>query len=428
VRLLDSIKHADTAVDIEGPFRRPQMKIAIAAEGTRGDIYPMLALAKRFEARGDEVIFCAPPDFAQAADDRGLAFRPIGLDIREYLTSEAKALHGGGLALVKAAGELFQDNIRRQFAELHVAAAGCDGLVSAGTQMAASSIAESFGVPHRFIVYDPILLRSETHPPVICRRPDLPRWVNRMLWRLQGKLLHLAMGRTINRERAALGLAPTRDTYRLLLGNAPVLAAEDRIAPIPFDADAIRCVGCLHPFDETPLPEKLETFLDAGPTPIYIGFGSMTDPDPDRSTAMLLEAIDRAGVRAIISEGWAGLGGVSLPSHVMVIGPVDHSSLFRRVAAVVHHGGAGTTTTAARAGAPQILGPHVLDQFHWAARIQRLGVGPGPLARRQLTAAGLAYHLRAVCENEWLAANAADLGEKLRRDLATRGDPLDSMI
>jgi UDP:flavonoid glycosyltransferase YjiC (YdhE family) len=70
----------------------------------------------------------------------------------------------------------------------------------------------------------------------------------------------------------------------------------------------------------------------------------------------------------------------------------------------------------------------VLDQFHWAARIQRLGVGPAPLARRKLTADGLAHNLRAVCENEWLADNAAELGDGLRADLSRRGDPAESMI
>ena len=175
------------------------------------------------------------------------------------------------------------------------------------------------------------------------------------------------------------------------------------------------------------LPAKLADFLDAGPPPLYIGFGSMTDPAPQASTALLLDAIERAGVRAVVSQGWAGLGGLPLPSHVQVVGAVDHSTLFRKVALVVHHGGAGTTTTAARAGVPQILVPHVLDQYHWAGRIQRLGVGPPPLRRRRLTADALAQSLRAVCDNEWLAENAARLGEGLRADLVDRGDPVEAI-
>lgn len=47
----------------------------------------------------------------------------------------------------------------------------------------------------------------------------------------------------------------------------------------------------------------------------------------------------RAGVRAIISAGWGGLGGKDeLPEHVFMIENVPHEWLFTKVAAVVHHG------------------------------------------------------------------------------------------
>ena len=54
---------------------------------------------------------------------------------------------------------------------------------------------------------------------------------------------------------------------------------------------------------------------------------------------------------------------------------MNHQALFPRVAAVVHHGGAGTTTTAARAGAPQVVVPQIVDQPHWARRVAELGIG-----------------------------------------------------
>jgi vancomycin aglycone glucosyltransferase len=156
-----------------------------------------------------------------------------------------------------------------------------------------------------------------------------------------------------------------------------------------------------------PAPPKLEAFLEQGEPPVYIGFGSMTDPNPRITTRAVLAGVTDAGCRAVLSEGWAGLGGGGLPEHVMVVGSVPHASLFRRVAAVVHHGGAGTTTMAARAGVPQIVVPHVLDQYYWAERVSRLGVGS----------------LRALRDNELVSENAAALGERLRERIATREDP-----
>jgi UDP:flavonoid glycosyltransferase YjiC (YdhE family) len=147
---------------------------------------------------------------------------------------------------------------------------------------------------------------------------------------------------------------------------------------------------------------------------VYFGFGSMTDPDPAATTSMIVEVIERLGCRAILSEGWAGIGEGALPEGSMHIGAVPHSSLFPRVAAVVHHGGAGTTTRSAQAGVPQLIVPHLLDQFWWGRRVQELGVSPAPISRRRLNADSLQSSLRALLETEWLAERA--------RELATRMD------
>jgi UDP:flavonoid glycosyltransferase YjiC (YdhE family) len=143
----------------------------------------------------------------------------------------------------------------------------------------------------------------------------------------------------------------------------------------------------------------------------------MADPDPAATTRSLLDAISKAGCRALISEGWAELGGGALPEGVMRVGGVSHPALFQRIAAVVHHGGAGTTTTAARAGIPQILVPHLLDQHYWAQRVQILGIGPPPIRRRTLTADVLADTITATLDNELVAERAQLLGKCLRKSI-----------
>jgi len=44
------------------------MRIALAVDGTRGDVHPMLALAGALARRGHEVVVCGPPDFAGDPD------------------------------------------------------------------------------------------------------------------------------------------------------------------------------------------------------------------------------------------------------------------------------------------------------------------------------------------------------------------------
>jgi UDP:flavonoid glycosyltransferase YjiC (YdhE family) len=160
---------------------------------------------------------------------------------------------------------------------------------------------------------------------------------------------------------------------------------------------------------------------------VYLGFGSMPDPDPAGTTRALVDAVVRVGCRAVIGAGWAELGDGPLPEGVIAIEAVSHPVLFPRCAAIVHHGGAGTTTTAGRAGVPQLVVPHIADQFYWARRVAQLGVSTPAMARRRLDAAGLAAALETILENEIVAERALDLGARLRAEAAA-SDPVRALL
>ncbi|KAJ8430209.1 hypothetical protein Cgig2_006717 [Carnegiea gigantea] len=65
-------------------------------------------------------------------------------------------------------------------------------------------------------------------------------------------------------------------------------------------------------------------------------------------------------------------------------GSMPYSWLFKKCAAAIHHGGSGSSAAALQAGIPQVLCPCMLDQFYWAERMFWLGVAPEPLKRAQL--------------------------------------------
>ncbi len=401
------------------------MRIALATEGTRGDVYPMLALGESLRAEGHEVVLCAPPDFRLAAEERGIEHRAVGVSIRDYLTAHADALAGGNWAALREGRRFLEASVEAQFRELPEAAGDADGILGAGVQAAAASVAQLRAIPYRYIIYCPSLLPSADHAPAFLPMQSMPRWANRLVWGVMGVFFNRILGRLIHRGRRSLGLAPAPDAYRHVISDRPVLAADEELGPVPPDCPfEVEQIPCLHPLGGPALPPKLEAFLDQGEAPVYLGFGSMTDPDPATTTQRVLDALSGLGRRAIIDEGWAGLGAGPLPEGVLAIGPVCHARLFPRLAAAVHHGGAGTTTTAARAGVPQIIVPHVMDQFYWAKRVSALGLGPPALPRTRLTAKRLAQVLAATLDNELLAERARALGERLRArkraDTATR--------
>jgi vancomycin aglycone glucosyltransferase len=390
------------------------MRIAIAAEGTRGDVYPMLALAERLVAAGHFVRLCAPPDFRAVVEARGIEFVALGVDARQFMTESAAAVHSGGIPFLRRLLAWGEQSIASQFRVLPEAAAGMDRVLAAGTILGAASAAELHGIPFRFVAYTPAMLPSAEHSPVFFPFQTRRRLANRALWAGARAFVALVLRRDLNRARRALGLAPVRDGIAHVLSPRPVLAVDAPLAPLPGDcAPAVAQIPCLHPRGGEPLPEKLLQFLAAGPAPVYFGFGSMPDADPRATTGLLLAAIERIGCRALISRGWAELGAGALPEHVAVVGDVDHARLFARTAAVVHHGGAGTTHSAARAGVPQIVVPHLLDQFYFALRAHELGVAPPMLARRKLTATALAERVSAALDNELLAERAAELSRRL---------------
>jgi UDP:flavonoid glycosyltransferase YjiC (YdhE family) len=169
------------------------------------------------------------------------------------------------------------------------------------------------------------------------------------------------------------------------------------------------------PADWTP-PPALSAFLQDGPPPVYVGFGSMASRQPEETAALVLRALAETRQRAVMLSGWAGLRADQLPPSVLMVESVPHDWLFPRVSAVVHHGGAGTTAAGLRAGVPSILIPFFGDQAFWAERVRTLGVGPEPIPRRKLTAERLAEAIRQAVTDEALRRHAVELGATIRAE------------
>jgi vancomycin aglycone glucosyltransferase len=183
---------------------------------------------------------------------------------------------------------------------------------------------------------------------------------NRVLNDLDVQSYNALFGAALNTHRAAIGLPPVDNVRDHILTGHPWLAADPDLAPWPEPADpgVVQTGAWILP-DERPLPAELEAFLDVGPPPVYVGFGSMRAPADVARVA--IEAIRAQGCRVLIARGWADLALVDDRDDCFAVGEVNQQALFGRVAAVVHHGGAGTTTTATRAGAPQVVVPQWVE-------------------------------------------------------------------
>ena len=181
--------------------------------------------------------------------------------------------------------------------------------------------------------------------------------------------------RIINNKRRELGLKLTKNLWTDLIGNNVIVASDPVLAAVPSDVRQV-CIqtGYFHLEQDGDISEEVKGFLADGPPPIYFGFGSMPRQDQSALRPLLLTSARLAKQRVIISQLREDPTRLTHSMDSCFVNDLPHHLLFPKMALVVHHGGAGTTATAAKAGVPQIIIPHILDQFYWAERIH---AGPG---------------------------------------------------
>jgi UDP:flavonoid glycosyltransferase YjiC (YdhE family) len=373
----------------------------------------MLALAQGLRAAGHEVSFVAPANSAAWIASFGFACQSDGVDVEEMIQATGTRLQSVLWQMKYVTATL----IPRLFDTVAAAAetAKPDLIVGSGVQMAATSVAEARKVPSASVMFAPCAVPSGDSPPPVIRRQTLPRWLNRVFWRCGEPLADAALRGPVNAGRAKLGLPPHPRPSRLMGGRRTIVAADRELGPLPRDVPTICVSTDAWILDEQAAIEpRLDDFLHAGAPPIYVGLGSMVaKPGLDIATSAMAAARS-IGCRLVVAGGWARIDrGIDASESVMIVKEAPHRALLPRVRAVIHHGGAGTTVAAARAGVPQLILPHILDQYYWAHRVETLAIGPKALPIETVTAKRLTSRLRALMESSAFLQNARALGARV---------------
>ncbi|HMQ34311.1 MAG TPA: glycosyltransferase [Chloroflexaceae bacterium] len=403
------------------------MKIVIFALGSRGDVQPYVALGAGLRAAGHVVSLLASTDFRKLVTSHGLEFVALG-GSTEAVAQELQHLveQGRTFKVFSSQARLAEEQAYAAAAHGLSAAQSADMIVAGlGGMFVAWSLAEKLGVPFvqaHLVPFTPTRHFSSVLAPPLPHTP-LAGWTNSLSHHMVEQMLWQMFRSADARARAeVLGLppAPFWGPFDALRDARPTLYGYSaHVLPRPSDwAPDIHVTGYwfLAPPAGWEPPVDLVRFLDAGPPPVYIGFGSMPSSRPEEAAAMAVEALTRIGRRGLLYGGWGGLRAEQLPEHVHLTGSVPHSWLFPRVAAVVHHGGVGTTAAGLAAGIPSIVTPFFGDQPFWGQRVHELGVGPRPIPRRRLTADSLAEAVCVATSDQQMQARAAELGERLRAE------------
>jgi sterol 3beta-glucosyltransferase len=188
------------------------------------------------------------------------------------------------------------------------------------------------------------------------------------------------------------------------------------VVPRPPDWPVWANITGYWPMDEPrdqDIPAEVRRFLERGPTPVYIGFGSYSSQDAARMTAIARDALHQTGQRGVLLAAQPAPFPEGNDPDIFAVGSIPYRWLFPRMRVVVHHGGAGTTGAGLRAGVPNIVVPFTADQPFWAARIRALGAGPEPVPLRKLTAETLAAAIDRAMHDQEMRARCRELGKKI---------------
>ncbi len=390
------------------------MKIVLTTYGSRGDVQPMLALALSLQVQGHAVLLAAPPEKANWAAQLGCPFYPLGSDVTAFIDGMENA------HTVKAAIQFVRfvrHEIKAQFICLPEIIAGADLVLGSSLVFALPTVAESLGIEYRYIAFTPQLLPSGLHPFPAFRHQRLPLWYNRMTWYAAGLLDRFNFTLLINKMRRTIALEPIADAWRHILGRHVIVASDREIAEVPPDVgQAFSQSGYLHLKQPGQEDARLDAFLKAGPPPIYAGFGSMPPRDQTRIVSSVVAAVRRLGQRVVIGKFWEAPTEFANAPDVFFIKKYPHLMLFPHMAAVIHHGGAGTTASSAISGAPQIIVPHILDQYFWGDRVYQANLGPAPIWRSELSAQKMAAAIQECLENEHIQKTAAGVARNIQQE------------
>lgn len=399
------------------------MKVSILAPGSRGDIQPYIALGQGLVAAGHGVRVVTTIDHEALVKGHGLEVTPIPVSVEAALQARetSAAVEGGGvIASFRAFAELAK-KAARATAELGLEASrGVDAVVTGFSAAAlADGIARKLRVP-LVQAYNVPLTPTAAFPGALLPGLDFGGLARRLGHRLTRQALWMTARSSANEvlrevlDAPPMGLFPP-DVSGLCDGPVLYGFSEAFLPRGPEWKRDVEVTGFWFVEESSAFvpPRGLEGFLDDGPPPVCIGFGSMTSEDPKATTALVLEAVKLAGVRCVLLSGWAGLAPESLPPTVFLTKSVAHSWLYPRCSAVVHHGGAGTTAAALRAGVPALVVPFHGDQPFWASRVKAAGTGPTPIPKKQLSVKALAAALVQATTDEAMKARCAALGVRV---------------
>ncbi|CAL5870289.1 uncharacterized protein PFLUO_LOCUS4524 [Penicillium psychrofluorescens] len=404
------------------------LRITCLTIGSRGDVQPYIALCKGLLAEGHRPKIATHAEFEPWVRRHGIDFAPVEGDPAELMRI---CVENGMFtySFLKEASLKFRGWIDDLLSSAWTSCQDSDLLIESPSAMAGIHIAEALRIPY-FRGFTMPWTRTRAYPHAFAvPEHRMGGAYNYITYVMFDNIFWKAIAGQVNRWRnTELGLkATTLD--KMQQNKIPFLYNySPSVVPPPLDyPDWIRITGYwfLNEGSTWTPPKELSDFITRaradGKKIVYIGFGSIVVSDPSALTRTVIESVQKADVRCILSKGWSDRLGdpssakpeISLPPEIYQIQAAPHDWLFSQIDAAAHHGGAGTTGASLRAGLPTIIKPFFGDQFFCGSRVEDLGVG---ICMKKLNVSVFSRALWEATHSERMIVKARNLGMQIRNE------------
>ncbi|MFN2285963.1 MAG: glycosyltransferase, partial [Anaerolineae bacterium] len=302
------------------------LTITIIAPGSRGDVQPYVALGTGLKKAGHTVRVLTSQDFQELVTTYNLDFWDLGGNMQTVAQGMQNLLEQGNFLKILASMGKTAQQLVNQASRSGLTACQDANLILAGPGglFVGQALSEKLGIPFVPAFYFPLTPTGEFPNALVPLPPlRLPAWANRLSHRLAQQMLwqnYRAADNKARREILKVPPAPFWGPFGALeKGTSILYGYSPQVLPPPSDwPDSVHVTGYwfLEPPTGWKPSEELVDFLQAGPPPVYIGFGSMVNRKAEETTRLILQALVHTGQRGILSAGWGGLQQRDLPETV----------------------------------------------------------------------------------------------------------------
>jgi len=406
------------------------MKIILISIGTRGDMEPFLAIGEILKEKGHQVICAFPEQFRDLVEDSNLEFASLGSKYIEMLESDvgkaAMGESGSGLKkflanvkLARKSTEINKELVNKQY-EL-IESEIPDRIVYNGKVI--YPIIWGLNNRGKNILVCPLpymhYVRDHTH---VAFNSNFGPFLNKLTY----SLANFGLVTTVKITKRWLKITRkiTRKQIRnAILSNKAIYSISPSLFSRPdYWNENLKVLG-YHERNKALnwRPDKdLNDFLEKHKNNriLLITFGSMTNPEPEEKTKIIMDILERNKIPAIINTASGGLVKPDRYDSELLhfVSRIPYHWIFPKIYGVIHHGGSGTTHLALKYGCATMIIPHIIDQFVWNKIIYDMGAGPKGVKVGKITKKNLELKILELVNNTSFKKKAEQVANQMKKE------------